>query len=90
MFYYSRSSSPRQNENYQVDEALSLGIDERNIFIDKASGKNFERPQYQALKQCLRKGDLLYIHALSRLTRGRPNGLPVLVPYFLAVSMPAR
>ena len=71
VFYYSRSSSPRQNENYQVDEALSLGIDERNIFIDKASGKNFERPQYQALKQCLRKGDLLYIHALSRLGRNR-------------------
>lgn len=71
IFYYSRSSTPRQNETYQVDEALSLGIDERNIFIDKASGKNFERPQYQALKQCLRKGDLLYIHAISRLGRNR-------------------
>ncbi len=71
IFYYSRSSTSKQNENYQVCEALSLGIEERNIFIDKASGETIQRPKYQALKQCLRKGDLLYIHSISRLGRNR-------------------
>lgn len=40
----------------------ALGVDERDIHIDKQSGKDFNRPQYQALKMRLRKGDILYIH----------------------------
>ncbi len=71
IFGYVRVSTKHQNEMRQVDELLALGIEERNIFIDKASGKNFERPKYQALKQCLRKGDLIYIHSLDRLGRNR-------------------
>nr|WP_309241981.1 hypothetical protein [Brevibacillus daliensis] len=39
---------------------MQLSVNKRDIFIDKESGKNFDRPQYHALKQCLRKGDLLY------------------------------
>ncbi|WP_395939524.1 recombinase family protein [Clostridium sp. DJ247] len=46
-----------------------LGINERDIFIDKVSGKDFNRQQYQALKQCLREGDLLYIKSLDRFGR---------------------
>lgn len=48
---------------------LSLSINERDIFIDKESGKNFNRPQYKALKQCLREGDLLYIKSIDRFGR---------------------
>nr|WP_229524255.1 recombinase family protein [Paenibacillus farraposensis] len=46
-----------------------LGIIERDYFIDKKSGKNFDRPQYQALKSVLRKGDILFIKELDRLGR---------------------
>ncbi len=70
-FAYGRCSHRDQNAMRQIDEFLTLGATERNIFIDKASGRNFERPKYQALKQCLRKGDLLYIHSLDRLGRNR-------------------
>ncbi len=45
----------------------ALGIDERDIHIDKQSVKDFNRPQYQALKMRLRKGDTLYIHSSDRL-----------------------
>ena len=48
---------------------LELGINERDIFIDKCSGKNFDRPQYQALKLQLREGDLLVIKSIDRLGR---------------------
>lgn len=49
----------------------TLGVDERDIHIDKQSGKDFNRPQYQALKMRLRKGDTLYIHSLDRLGRNK-------------------
>lgn len=47
------------------------GIDERDIFIDKQSGKDFNREQYQLLKRILRKGDVLYIHSLDRFSRNK-------------------
>ncbi len=50
-------------------EIKKLGIDDRDIFVDKQSGKNFNRPKYQALKNILREGDLLYIHSLDRFGR---------------------
>lgn len=46
-----------------------LGIMERDYFIDKQSGKNFDRPQYQTLKSVLRHGDILFIKELDRLGR---------------------
>lgn len=61
MFGYVRVSSKEQNIERQIKEIQELGINERDIFIDKRSGKDFNRHQYQALKQCLREGDLLYI-----------------------------
>ena len=53
-FGYIRVSSKDQNIDRQLNEMLELGINERDIFIDKGSGKNFKFPQYTALKQCLR------------------------------------
>ena len=68
-FAYCRVSSTDQNEDRQVEAMLELGINERDIFIDKCSGKNFDRPQYQALKLQLREGDLLVIKSIDRLGR---------------------
>lgn len=68
-FGYVRVSTKEQNTDRQLVEMQKLSINERDIFIDKASGKDFERPQYQALKAQLRKGDLLYITSLDRLGR---------------------
>lgn len=69
VFGYIRVSSKDQNEDRQLKEMLELGIGERDIFLDKLSGKDFNRPQYQALKHCLREGDLLYIKSIDRFGR---------------------
>ena len=68
-FAYCRVSSTDQNEDRQVEAMLELGINERDIFVDKCSGKNFDRPQYKALKLQLREGDLLVIKSIDRLGR---------------------
>ncbi|KOP80651.1 DNA recombinase [Lysinibacillus sp. FJAT-14745] len=68
-FGYVRVSTKDQNTDRQLVEMQKLNINERDIFIDKASGKDFDRPQYQALKVQLRAGDLLYITSLDRLGR---------------------
>lgn len=68
-FGYGRVSAEDQNEARQIEKFKALGIDERHIFIDKKSGKDFEREQYKALKAMLREGDLVYIPSLDRLGR---------------------
>lgn len=68
-FYYVRVSSKDQNIDRQLEAVKELHIDERDIFIDKQSGKDFNRENYQALKKCLRKGDLLFIKSIDRLGR---------------------
>lgn len=68
-FGYCRVSSSDQNEDRQTQAMLDSGIQERYIFIDKASGKDFERPQYQNLKAHLREGDILVIKSIDRLGR---------------------
>ncbi|WHZ60030.1 recombinase family protein [Metabacillus hrfriensis] len=68
-FAYIRVSSKEQNEARQLKDIFDLGINERDVFIDKESGKDFNRPQYQALKQCLREGDLVYIKSIDRFGR---------------------
>ncbi|MBR5555232.1 recombinase family protein [bacterium] len=68
-FGYCRISSSDQNEDRQIHAMLNLGIEERDIFLDKSSGKNFERPNYQALKTQLRNGDILVIKSIDRLGR---------------------
>lgn len=68
-FGYCRVSSSDQNDNRQFQAMLEQGISERDVFTDKASGKDFERPQYQALKAQLRQGDVLVIKSIDRLGR---------------------
>jgi len=68
-FAYCRVSTQEQNLDRQIIKMQELGIDERDIFSDKASGKDTNRPQYQALKQVLRAGDTLVIKSLDRLGR---------------------
>ncbi|MGN7279814.1 recombinase family protein [Bacillus altitudinis] len=70
-FVYVRVSSKDQNEARQLDSMYALGIDERDIHIDKQSGKDFNITQYQALKLHLRKGGTLNIHSLDRLGRNK-------------------
>lgn len=70
-FGYVRVSSKDQNEERQIEAMRQKGIEERDIFVDKQSGKNFERDQYQLLKRILRKGDILYIHSLDRFGRNK-------------------
>ena len=69
VYGYCRVSSKSQNENRQVDAILAYGVARRDIFIDKASGKDFDRPQYEVMKSLLRPGDELVVLDLDRLGR---------------------
>ena len=69
MFFYGRVSSKEQNEERQLHQARELGIDERDIYIDKKSGKDFDRVQYLLIKRQLRPSDILFISSIDRLGR---------------------
>jgi DNA invertase Pin-like site-specific DNA recombinase len=69
VYGYVRVSSVDQNEERQLVEMRHVGIPDGNIYIDKQSGKNFDRPQYTELKKRLGKDDLLYILSIDRLGR---------------------
>lgn len=66
---YGRVSSKTQNEARQIKALVESGVDENFIFIDKQSGKDFNREQYQILKHALRENDLLVIQSIDRLGR---------------------
>ncbi len=66
---YIRVSTREQNEDRQRLAMDQLDIPPRNIFADKQSGKDFDRPQYQRLVRKLRWDDLLYLHSIDRLGR---------------------
>lgn len=66
---YIRVSTREQNPERQFAAMREAGIDEAFILVDKASGKSFDRPQYQLLKQILRAGDALVITSIDRLGR---------------------
>lgn len=68
-FGYCRCSTAQQHEFRQLEKFKELGINERDIYIDKKSGKDFDREQYQLMKKQLRCGDVVYITELSRLGR---------------------
>ena len=73
-FYYARVSTREQNLDRQLEAFRALGADEREIITDKESGKNLDRPGYQALKSTmLRSGDTLVVKSLDRLSRGRTS-----------------
>ena len=69
IFGYIRVSSRDQNEDRQLIALKELAIPEKNIFIDKQSGKDFKRPQYRKMVRRVRKDDLLYIKSIDRLGR---------------------
>ena len=66
---YVRVSSADQNEDRQMLSMSELQISAKNIFADKQSGKDFERPAYRALLKKVEPGDLIYIHSIDRLGR---------------------
>lgn len=69
IYGYVRVSSTDQNEDRQFDAMHEVGVPEKNIYLDKQSGKDFERPQYKKLVKKLQPGDLLYILSIDRLGR---------------------
>ncbi len=69
IFGYARVSSKEQNEERQIVAFKDYGIDERDIYIDKQSGKDFDREQYSILKHILRENDILVIKSIDRLGR---------------------
>ncbi len=66
---YARVSSAEQNEDRQMIALAERGISAGNIFVDKQSGKDFDRPQYRKLLEVLKPGDLLYVASIDRLGR---------------------
>lgn len=71
-FGYARVSTAHQREDRQVQALLDYGIEERNIVVDKESGKDFNRLGYLSLKEkWLRQGDTLVVKELDRLGRNK-------------------
>ena len=66
---YARVSTIAQNLDRQLEELLNIGIDGKNIYTDKESGKDFNRTNYKKLCRKLKSGDVLFIKALDRLGR---------------------
>ncbi len=66
---YVRVSTREQNEDRQLIAMREMSVPEKNIFLDKQSGKDFERPQYKKLVRRMKKDDLLYIKSIDRLGR---------------------
>ena len=71
VFGYIRVSSKEQNLDRQIDSLKQYIPNERDIFADKLSGKDFNRPAYQTLKMMVRHGDTIYIHEMERLGRNK-------------------
>ena len=69
VYGYVRVSSRDQNEDRQMIAMEEMHVPRDHIFLDKQSGKNFDRPQYLKLFRKLKKGDLLYIKSIDRLGR---------------------
>lgn len=69
IYGYIRVSTKEQNEQRQLHKMMERGVEARRIFVDKASGRHFDRPQYQLLRKILSKGDIVYIDALDRMGR---------------------
>ena len=69
IYAYIRVSSTGQNEDRQLLALRGLSIPEENIYMDKQSGKDFQRPQYRRMTRKFRPDDLLYIKSIDRLGR---------------------
>lgn len=69
VYGYVRVSSSDQNEDRQMISMQEADVPNKNIFIDKQSGKDFNRPNYKKLLKKLKQGDILYIKSIDRLGR---------------------
>lgn len=69
VFGYARVSTAQQREDRQLDSLMEYGVPEYAIFVDKYSGKSFNRPAYKKLVRIIRKGDIIVIKELDRLGR---------------------
>ena len=69
VYGYIRVSSKDQKEDRQQIALKEVGVERLNIYVDKQSGKNFNRPQYKKMLRKLKKDDLLYIKSIDRLGR---------------------
>ena len=69
IYGYVRVSTTDQNEDRQLIALKERNIPDKNIFMDKLSGKDFNRPEYQRMVQKLKNGDLLYVLSIDRLGR---------------------
>ena len=69
IYGYIRVSTRDQNEDRQLIAMREIDVPEKNIYTDKQSGKDFERPQYKKLVRKLKRDDLLYIKSIDRLGR---------------------
>ena len=70
IYGYSRVSTKEQNLDRQLVE-LRKYVDDRFIFQDKVSGKDFNRPEYQLMRKVAQKGDVIYVKSLDRLGRNK-------------------
>ena len=68
-YAYIRVSTKDQNEARQIASMLEQGVDPDNMFIDKQSGKDFERTSYEKMIMNLKEGDVVFIHSIDRLGR---------------------
>ena len=69
IYGYVRVSSTDQNEERQIIALHQVGVEDKHIFMDKLSGKDFDRPQYKKMVKKMRQGDLLYVLSIDRLGR---------------------
>ena len=69
LYGYARVSSKDQHADRQISTLRELGVPEKNIFIDKQSGKDFERPQYKKLLRKLDENAVLFVKSIDRLGR---------------------
>ena len=69
VYGYIRVSSKDQKEDRQQIALKEVGVELQNIYVDKQSGKDFNRPQYKKMMRKLKKDDLLYIKSIDRLGR---------------------
>ncbi|MCM1295054.1 MAG: recombinase family protein [Muribaculaceae bacterium] len=69
VYGYVRVSTKEQNTDRQYDAMIEYGVDEKHIFMEHVSGKNFNRPAYKRLIRMVRKGDIIVIKSIDRLGR---------------------
>ena len=74
---YCRVSTTEQNETRQTALARELGIEERYIYLDKASGKNTNRTEFQRMMNFAREGDVIYCESISRIARNTADLLSI-------------